>query len=184
MPVTTRNQAKASNVNAQVEAPVFSNANDSDTDTDTSDHAPPDSPTPEDIDDDDDDDFPQPTTPKEKGHKRNRSSISICNETDPGIVKYFHGWQDRMDALVEEAKQHGINIYEEVRLVTEAVEESFAIVKSVQEYKKKDENAQRDIKVVTFSKATIKDLQRLSWDNITIIDFDALLASVKLQTPR
>ena len=44
-----------------------------------------------------------------------------------------------------------INIYEEVRLVTEAVEESFAIVKSVQEYKKKDENAQRDIKVSPFT---------------------------------
>ncbi|KAF4581332.1 hypothetical protein EYR40_002920 [Pleurotus pulmonarius] len=179
MPVTTRNQAKASNVNPRVETPVFSNANDSD--TNTSDHAPPDSPTPEDVVDDDDP--PQPTTHKEKGHKRSQSSISICNVSDPSVVQYFHGWQARMDALIEEAKQHGIDIYDEVRLVTEVAERSFAIVKSVEEYKKKNGNAQRDIKVVQFSGATTEDLQRLSWDKILIIDFDALLASVKLHIP-
>lgn len=37
--------------------------------------------------------------------------------------------------------------------------------------------------MIAFSDATVEDLQRLSWDNIMIIDFNALLASVKLQTP-
>lgn len=148
MPTTTRNQAKV--LSPHVEAPVISNTDDPSPDPDT--NVPPDSPSPADSDEDDP---AQPTTRKEKGHKRSQSSISICNVSDQKVVTYFGGWQARLEALFEEAKQHGIDIYAEVRSVAEAAERSFAIVKSVKEYKKKDGNAQRNIKASYFHWASV-----------------------------
>ncbi|KDQ22306.1 hypothetical protein PLEOSDRAFT_1086990 [Pleurotus ostreatus PC15] len=60
-----------------------------------------------------------------------------------------------------EAKAEGIDGYDEVQSVIVAAAESLAIVESVDEYKKKAENAQKDVKVVlecaVFGKDWTKD---------------------------
>lgn len=46
-----------------------------------------------------------------------------------------------------DAKKDGIDIYDEVHSVSEVVEQSLAIVESVDEYKKAEGNAGKDVKV-------------------------------------
>ncbi|KAG9218222.1 hypothetical protein CCMSSC00406_0005903 [Pleurotus cornucopiae] len=116
-----------------------------------------------------------------KGHRRNWSSTSICNESNPVIITRFNSWKSRLRSLIAEAEEEGIDGYDEVQSVAVAAAESLAIVESVDEYKKKAENSHRDVKVVAFSRASRKDLERMSLNNITTIDFNSLLEVIKGQ---
>ncbi|KAJ8701503.1 hypothetical protein PTI98_000271 [Pleurotus ostreatus] len=90
-----------------------------------------------------------------KGHRRNWSSTSICNESNPVIITRFNSWKSRLRSLIAEAKAEGIDGYDEVQSVTVAAAESLAIVESVDEYKKKAENAQKDVKTEAGARVTI-----------------------------
>lgn len=139
MPITTRARGKVPE--PRTETQVTSNT----TDLDSAGDWPPNSPSPDETSGSE---YTLTSTSRTaKTHKRKQSSISICNASDPAAVKRFDEWQSRLKALMADAKKDGIDIYDEVHSVSEVVEQSLAIVESVDEYKKAEGNVGKDVKV-------------------------------------
>ncbi|KAJ8502937.1 hypothetical protein ONZ45_g11293 [Pleurotus djamor] len=124
----------------------------------------------------------EPTTNRPSqtpARERRRPRDSIFNEPNKDLKETVMDWLDRMKSLSDEAINGDFGDYEEVTAITTVFLKTQERIDAARRHKAN--NIGRDVKILTFSKATTEDLRRLNInvDTLQTIPLASLIKGIR-----